>query len=73
MPKRRFRKTQTEDRDNNKMFQKKTTILGNAAGSEDSPAGGLGTEIAALFAKIGLTSDIPKLRGYEINPAKLEP
>ena len=55
------------------MFQKKTTILGNAAGSEDSPAGGLGTEIAALFAKIGLTSDIPKLRGYEINPAKLEP
>jgi hypothetical protein len=29
-----------------------------------SSAGGLGTEIAALFAKCGLDAEIPELRGY---------
>jgi hypothetical protein len=35
---------------------------------KEIPAGGLGTQIAALFAKNGLTSDIPELRGFEIIP-----
>lgn len=39
---------------------------------EDVPAGGLGTEISALFAKAGLDFDIPELRGHEIKPASFE-
>jgi len=34
-------------------------ILRDAVKEEDSPAGGLGTEIAHLFAKVGLEADIP--------------
>jgi plasmid stability protein len=40
---------------------------------EDEPAGGLGTEISGLFAKIGLESDIPELRGQEIRPPSFDP
>jgi antitoxin FitA len=43
-------------------------ILRDAVKEEDSPAGGLGTEIARLFAKVGLEADIPELRGHEIKP-----
>jgi plasmid stability protein len=48
-------------------------ILRNAVHEEDVPTGGLGTEIAALFAKMGIRSDIPELRGHEVRPAKFEP
>jgi len=48
-------------------------ILRNAVHEKDAPAGGLGTEIAALFAKSGFDSDIAELRGYKIRPAKFEP
>lgn len=48
-------------------------ILRSAVHEEDGPAGGLGTEISALFAKVGLDSDIPELRGQEIKPPFLEP
>ena len=44
-------------------------ILRNAAKEEDTPSGGLGTEIVALFAKAGLDAQIPELRGHEIKPA----
>ncbi len=44
-------------------------ILRTALHDEEEPAGGLGTEIAALFAKAGLRSDIPELRGHKIKPA----
>ena len=44
-------------------------ILRNAAHEEDIPAGGLGTEIAGLFAKRGLISEIPELRGHTIRSA----
>jgi hypothetical protein len=27
---------------------------------------GLGSEIAGLFAKVGIDSDIPELRGYDV-------
>jgi plasmid stability protein len=43
-------------------------ILRDAVKEEDSPTGGLGTEIARLFAKVGLEADIPELRGHEIKP-----
>ena len=43
-------------------------ILRDAVKEEDSPAGGLGTEIARLFAKVGLEADIPELRGHELKP-----
>jgi antitoxin FitA len=46
-------------------------ILRSAA-HEKVPAGGLGTRIAALFAKRGLTSDIPELRGHKIEPPDFE-
>lgn len=47
-------------------------ILRNAVLDEEAPALGLGTEIAALFSKAGLTADIAELRGHEIKPAKFE-
>jgi len=44
-------------------------ILRNAVKVEAVAAGGLGTEISSLFAKVGLETDIPELRGYKIDPA----
>jgi antitoxin FitA len=48
-------------------------ILRSAANEESIRAGGLGTEISALFAKTGLASEIDELRGREIMPASFEP
>jgi plasmid stability protein len=44
-------------------------ILRNAVKEQDAAAGGLGTEIASLFTKVGLDEEIVELRGYEIKPA----
>lgn len=44
-------------------------ILRNVAREEDVPAGGLGTEIASLFTKMGLDADFAELRGNPIRPA----
>ena len=43
-------------------------ILHGATKEKAIPDGGLGTEIASLFRKIGLDTDIPELRGHRINP-----
>lgn len=43
-------------------------ILSRAAMGGDGPSGGLGTEIASLFAKVGLDGEIPELHGNEITP-----
>jgi antitoxin FitA len=48
-------------------------ILRGAVHEEDVPAIGLGTEIAALFGRVGLESDIPELRGRKVRPARFEP
>lgn len=48
-------------------------ILRSAVCEEEVPAGGLGTEIAGLFAKVGLLEDIPELRGHKIKPATFQP
>ena len=47
-------------------------VLRNAAKEQDTPVGGLGTEIASLFTKIGLDTDIPELRGHEIKPTSFD-
>jgi antitoxin FitA len=47
-------------------------ILRGAVHQDDAPAGGLGTEIVALFTESGLDVDIPELRGHEIKPASFE-
>lgn len=47
-------------------------ILRDALKEEDSRAGGLGTEIASLFTRIGLDADIPELRGHVINPVTFD-
>lgn len=44
-------------------------ILRNAANDQAAPSGGLGTEIASLFANLGLDEEIPELRGHQITPA----
>jgi len=48
-------------------------ILRNAVAEEESSSGGLGTDIARLFATIGLRSDIAELRGHAITPADFDP
>jgi antitoxin FitA len=47
-------------------------ILRAAANVEERPAGGLGSEIAALFEGRGLPEDIPELRGFTIEPPIFE-
>jgi antitoxin FitA len=48
-------------------------ILRNAVNEQDAAVGGLGTEIASLFADVGLEEEIPELRGYAIKPASFDP
>ncbi len=48
-------------------------ILRSAAAEENVPAGGLGTEITRLFARVGLETDIAELRGKQITPPSFEP
>jgi len=55
------------------MEEEARDILRNAVNDENTPRLGLGTEIASLFTKVGLESDIPELRGHEAKPASFEP
>ena len=48
-------------------------ILSNAARETGKATQGLGTRIAARFAGIGLTEDIPELRGQRPQPARFTP
>ncbi|HTS56846.1 MAG TPA: hypothetical protein VMH03_04815 [Terriglobales bacterium] len=48
-------------------------ILRAAVSAEDVPNGGLGTDIARLFKKTGLDSDVAELRGHRITPVEFEP
>ena len=58
-------------RNGRSMEEEARDILRNAV-QEELPAGGLGTEISALFAKAGIDFDIPELRGHEIKPAQFD-
>jgi plasmid stability protein len=55
------------------MEEEARDILRHALRNEETPAGGLGSEIAALFREKGLEEEIPELRGYPIRPASFEP
>ncbi len=50
------------------MEEEAREILRHAAREEDLPARRLGTEIAALFAVVGLEDEIRELRGSTIRP-----
>ena len=45
-------------------------ILRDAVKDRHQPVAGLGSRIAARFAKVGLTVDLPELRGQVPRPAK---
>ena len=47
-------------------------ILRSAAVEEPLATAGLGTELASLFTKVGLESDIPDLRGHKVRPVHFE-
>lgn len=47
-------------------------ILRNAVKDEARSAGGLGTEIARLFANSGLKDEIPELRGHALEPPSFD-
>lgn len=47
-------------------------ILRSAVSGEETPSGGLGTDISRLFIKAGLSSDVGELRGHAIAPTKFE-
>jgi len=55
------------------MEEEARDILRNAVNEDDTARIGLGTEIASLFTKVGLESDILELRGHEVAPALFEP
>lgn len=48
-------------------------ILRNAVRAENQPRASLGSRLAARFAGIGLTDDIPELRGHPARPADFRP
>ena len=45
-------------------------ILRSAAHQDELPSGGLGSDIASLFAKVGLEAQIPELRGHRLEPVR---
>jgi plasmid stability protein len=54
------------------MEEETRDILRSAVNEDDVPAGGLGTEISALFTKVGRDLDIRELRGHDLKPASFE-
>jgi len=59
-------------RNGRSMEEEVRDILRSAVNQDDVPVAGLGTEISALFAKAGLDSDLPELRGHSVTPASFE-
>ena len=55
------------------MEEEAREILRSAVQKDNALTGGLGSDIAALFAKAGLDSEIPELRGHQVQPASFEP
>jgi len=55
------------------MEQEAREILRNALRDDNSPAGGLGTQISSLFRDAGLCEDIQELRGHKLAPPGFEP
>jgi len=59
-------------RNGRSMEEEVRDILRSAVNQDDVTGAGLGTEISALFAKAGLDSDLPELRGHSVTPASFE-
>jgi antitoxin FitA len=59
-------------RNGRSMEEEVREILRKAAKESSLPQGGLGTEIASLFASNGIDFDIPELRGYTIKAPDFE-
>jgi antitoxin FitA len=59
-------------RNGRSMEEEVREILRGATSEESVPSGGVGTEIASLFSKAGIVSDIPELRGHELQPFEFE-
>ena len=59
-------------RNGRSMEEEVRDILRSAVHEEETPAGGLGTELSALFAKSGIDFDIAELRGHEIKAPTFE-
>ena len=58
------------ERHGRSMEEEVRSILRNAAKEENRPLPNLGSRIAARFARIGLTEDLPELRGQRSKPAE---
>ena len=54
------------------MEEEAREILRNAAHEEEPPARGLGSEIAALFASVGVEGNIRELRGHTVLPPSFD-
>lgn len=59
-------------RNGRSMEEEVRDILRSAVNRDDEPAAGLGTQIAGLFSKAGLDTDIPELRGHLPSPPSFE-
>ena len=55
-------------RNGRSMEEEVRDILRSAVVEEFRSAGGLGSEIAGLFTKVGLEHEIPEMRGEKMNP-----
>ena len=60
-------------RNGHSMEEEVRDILRSAVAADETASGGLGTEISRLFAKIGLSEDVPELHGHAAVPAEFEP
>jgi plasmid stability protein len=59
-------------RNGHSMEEEIRDILRDAVKEESDSGRGLGTEISALFSRVGIESDIPELRGYAIKPVNFD-
>jgi len=59
-------------RNGRSMEEEVRDILRGAAQEENRPSTGLGSAISVLFRDVGLTEQIPSLRGHEIHRPNFE-
>jgi plasmid stability protein len=62
---------QRAQRNGRSMEEEVREILRNAAKDENRPSPKLGSRFAERFARIGLTTDLPELRGQKPKPAAI--
>jgi antitoxin FitA len=60
------------ERHGRSMEEEVRDILRNAVHEREFEGGGLGSEIASLFAVVGLDKEIAELHGQKIKPARFD-